>query len=421
MINKINFKTALLLLMFVLLNEYSNAIPAFSRKYQTSCVTCHSVFPKLNPFGEAFRINGYKYPTDDEEKVKEEPILLGSDAYKRVWPKSVWPNSLSRTSPISLRARSAYELATVNNSTTGEFIQPSLQLLGGGTIGENITAFVGAHLFEQGEVGSIDRLYIKFDNILSKYLPEHLFYFQVGQFIPELVPFATNHRGLTNSAYAFNTYDPSMERNFVAGHTHGGAAFGIEGFQLGAELNGIVKSRLRYVLGVVNGSGTEEDINSDKDFYGRLCFKIGGMGFDGSFKDSANTESEKSVAIGAFGYKGVGTEDNMNYDFYRVGGDINIYFNKFNIVGGYILGENGMEEAQQYNLFFGELNYMIYPWLNGLVRYEQANPNTLKSFSQIVPHFSALVVANMKFRVETRLNPEDLQFNNLHLGFEYAF
>jgi hypothetical protein len=30
----------------------TSAIPAFSRKYQTSCTTCHNNYPELNDFGE---------------------------------------------------------------------------------------------------------------------------------------------------------------------------------------------------------------------------------------------------------------------------------------------------------------------------------------------------------------------------------
>ena len=33
----------------------AQAIPAFSRKYQTSCSTCHNNFPELNDFGVAFK------------------------------------------------------------------------------------------------------------------------------------------------------------------------------------------------------------------------------------------------------------------------------------------------------------------------------------------------------------------------------
>ena len=61
----------------------ASAIPAFSRKYQTSCTTCHSDYPELNDFGEAFKKNGFKFPKDDEMFVKEPPVLLGAKAQKR--------------------------------------------------------------------------------------------------------------------------------------------------------------------------------------------------------------------------------------------------------------------------------------------------------------------------------------------------
>jgi len=79
----------------------SQAIPTFARKYKTSCVTCHVSFPKLNSFGKTFWNNGIRYPEDDEEYVKEEPVSLGADAYKRVFPDAVWPADISGTSNCS--------------------------------------------------------------------------------------------------------------------------------------------------------------------------------------------------------------------------------------------------------------------------------------------------------------------------------
>ena len=77
-----------------------NAVPAFSRKYQTSCQTCHSIFPKLNPFGTAFRLNGYHLPGETEEQVKQKPVSLGADAYERIWPKMVYPSTLPGNAPL---------------------------------------------------------------------------------------------------------------------------------------------------------------------------------------------------------------------------------------------------------------------------------------------------------------------------------
>ena len=71
-------------LFTVLVGTDAWAIPAFARKYQTSCQTCHIAYPKLNPFGNAFRLRGYRMPGETEDLVKEVPVPLGVDAYKRV-------------------------------------------------------------------------------------------------------------------------------------------------------------------------------------------------------------------------------------------------------------------------------------------------------------------------------------------------
>ena len=71
------FRMRAVLILFVVAATSSTAyaVPAFARKYQTSCQTCHSVFPKLNAHGEAFRLRGYRMPAEDEDMVKEPPVL----------------------------------------------------------------------------------------------------------------------------------------------------------------------------------------------------------------------------------------------------------------------------------------------------------------------------------------------------------
>src|ERR1700680_871775 len=83
------------ILLYVLASTpRASAIPAFSRKYQTSCTTCHNNYPELNDFGEAFKKNGFKFPKDDETFVKDPPVLLGAKAQKEVFPKTVYPGEL---------------------------------------------------------------------------------------------------------------------------------------------------------------------------------------------------------------------------------------------------------------------------------------------------------------------------------------
>src|SRR6266550_9327124 len=83
--------TAVLVVLWVMLASVpkTSAIPAFSRKYQTSCTTCYNNYPELNDFGEAFKKNGFKFPKDDEVFVKEPPVLLGSKAQKEAFPGAV--------------------------------------------------------------------------------------------------------------------------------------------------------------------------------------------------------------------------------------------------------------------------------------------------------------------------------------------
>ena len=84
----------------------ARAVPSFARKYQTSCLTCHTVYPVLNPFGEAFRRNGYRFPSEkgsvDSDAVKSTMIALGQEEYKKNFPNSVWPSNIPDSIPLSV-------------------------------------------------------------------------------------------------------------------------------------------------------------------------------------------------------------------------------------------------------------------------------------------------------------------------------
>src|SRR5512144_2037666 len=75
--------------------ERAWAVPAFARKYKTACTTCHTLYPKLNPFGEQFRRNGFRFPGVDSDAVKAEPIEMGTDVQKNQFPDAVYPATLS--------------------------------------------------------------------------------------------------------------------------------------------------------------------------------------------------------------------------------------------------------------------------------------------------------------------------------------
>src|SRR5437879_4578602 len=95
--------TAGCLLWILALTPKASAIPAFSRKYQTSCATCHNNYPELNDFGEAFKRNGFKFPKDDDSFVKEPPVLLGAKAQKEAFPGAIYPGEIPGSIPIAFR------------------------------------------------------------------------------------------------------------------------------------------------------------------------------------------------------------------------------------------------------------------------------------------------------------------------------
>jgi hypothetical protein len=461
------FAVAVFLAGLLLPAADADAVPAFARKYETSCQTCHVAYPKLNPFGESFRLNGFEWPGgygEEEDQIKEEPIPLGSEGYKRVFPKAVWPGAIPGGSPISFRSRTGFEWEDAADGSRTKFENPTLQTMMAGTMGEGVSFFVGAHLFEDGSFdgASVDRFYLSLNDLFVDGLGENALDVRIGQFIPEVVPFASNHRGLTLTSYAFTTYSPGAGDSFGAGHAHDSAApdpghegapsfgfrdeghaaeephadlvgpsFGIEQFQLGIEANGLIGRRFQYALGLVNG-GVGEETNSDKDVYGRLAWKVGGLAFDGTGGDSESNKNwaERSVSIAVFGYRGVVLDEEAygaeELEIRRFGSDVSWYWNDLNLYGGYLhgrddlLGEDGVVVVD-FDMFFVEADYVVWPWLIGVVRYEQADPQNLDTIRRVVPHVTALHRANIKLQVETRLDPDDVNFDNVLFGVDFGY
>jgi len=83
----------IILLVFTLFTSEAFSIPAFARKYNMTCKTCHSPFPKLKPYGEDFAANGfalkdkdaprYFVPTGDDRLnlIRDVPLAFRLEAY----------------------------------------------------------------------------------------------------------------------------------------------------------------------------------------------------------------------------------------------------------------------------------------------------------------------------------------------------
>ncbi len=61
------YTLALAIAFAVIAPGAAQAIPAFSKKYESSCTVCHTTWPKLNQYGTLFKLNGYKLIDSKDE------------------------------------------------------------------------------------------------------------------------------------------------------------------------------------------------------------------------------------------------------------------------------------------------------------------------------------------------------------------
>ncbi|HXI03387.1 MAG TPA: hypothetical protein VNI57_09440 [Candidatus Saccharimonadales bacterium] len=366
------------------------AIPAFARKYRTSCQTCHIAFPALTPFGEAFRLNGYRFPEgSDATMSKDQPVELGAEGYKKLWPRSVWPGELPGSVPLSLVVESEIANDRATKTTSFDGLGGVAAFLAAGTLGEHASFWSEAEFHrEDGEITTeMERVNAQFRPFSSPILQ-----IKVGSFEPGLT-LVSGHRTLSNYGYLM-TEEPVGDNQWAA-----------EPFQQGIEFYGVAAHRILYNAGYVEGAGNAP--NNTKDVYGRVAYKFGGLAFDGSTKGDASALtanpkpwSEKSITVSIFGYKGspllsettttlmndpntnivseVESTTSQNDPFTVYGGDVRWNFMDLIVRAGMsdrtdrrpFLSDPTMTDIKTQNRF-GEIDWVAYPWLVPAARWEK--------------------------------------------------
>ena len=59
----------------------ASAIPAFARKYDKQCSSCHTAYPQLNAVGREFKEAGYRFANDSEKADKVSDFLYLDDTF----------------------------------------------------------------------------------------------------------------------------------------------------------------------------------------------------------------------------------------------------------------------------------------------------------------------------------------------------
>jgi hypothetical protein len=254
----INFLVIIITLTFTAGELF--AIPAFARKYNTTCKTCHNPFPYLKPYGDEFAGNGFTFSDKDAPRYY---INTGDDKL-----------DLIRDLPIAVRIQG---YATYNNGNNNQFDTGSpsaFKLMSGGAITKDV-AYYAYYILENGEAGKIEDAWLMFNNLFGTELD-----FTVGQFQVSDPIFKRELR-LENEDYliykarpGYSDIDLTYDRGITFAYT--------------------LPSATDLVLEVVNGSGIGEVYSNnlfDKDKYKNLMGRI-------------SQEVTENVRIGAIGYYG---------------------------------------------------------------------------------------------------------------------
>lgn len=176
--------------------QEAQAIPAFARKYNVACSTCHvPSFPKLNDFGNKFRDQGYQMGTDGDLPT-DGGITMG-----------YWPVSLRTT----VGYQSDNSKVDQNQMTSGGFGFTGLDILSFGILTRNVSfGFVftpgldGAGFQTGASTGNLEAAFIRLDN-LERFIGgsdknSYLLNLRVGRFELD-VPFSEKRSPTLNTPF----------------------------------------------------------------------------------------------------------------------------------------------------------------------------------------------------------------------------
>lgn len=239
----------------------SEAIPAFARKYQFSCSTCHAPFPRLKPYGEEFAARGFRL---------EDPAQEPTRAFYDVGDPWLM---LPREFPLALRLDGYASLVDSQGKpkTTDVEWPWSVKFLTGGQLSKKISYYAYG-ILEKGETLKLEDTWVQFNSVFN--LPVDV---MVGQFQVSDPLFKRELR-LTRNDYAI--------LKLRVGHSPTNLTY-----DRGLVFTWHAPAEVEVVGQVVNGNGIEA---ADE-------------GFDDNRFKSLSLRAVRSfgpVRLGVFGYRG---------------------------------------------------------------------------------------------------------------------
>jgi hypothetical protein len=163
----------------------AGAVPAFAHRYGVSCQACHTIVPELNPFGQAFRDAGYR------------------------WPVAVAEHG---TLPVTMKTNLAYTSAP---DPTGlpKAIVDEVEFLSFGPVGKNFSYRVEQYVVDGGNVGKTRDAFVEYrSNPLNAWhgFVRPIVGLQLGQFT---LPLPNDPETMRPTENHYQLYDQTVGNN----------------------------------------------------------------------------------------------------------------------------------------------------------------------------------------------------------------
>ncbi|MFN3693690.1 MAG: hypothetical protein ACK4UV_01680 [Ignavibacterium sp.] len=398
---KNNFLLPLLaFLIIIFLAGEILAIPAFARKYNMTCKTCHSPFPALKPYGNEFAGNGF--------------VLKDQDAPRYFLDTGDPELSLLRDVPLAFRLE-GYVTYNQSNLEKSDFNAPLLfKILSGGAITKDVAYYI-YYILENGEPGKIEDAWLMFNDLFGSQLD-----FTIGQFQVSDPMFKRELR-LTKDDYYIYKVKPGLSRVDL---TYDRGIMINYGFETGTDVTFLIVNG----NGIGEGSANVFDDDKYKNFVVRISqdigesFRLGGVGYLG--------KEERESILGGFNTTNelwmLGLDASISFEPL----ELNIQFLERNDKDPLFLGKeaNSLYSDPPQNMrtrgAFGELIYRpdgdASKWYGvALFNWIESDLNNL-NLKQLGIHFGYVLRRNIRLVAEYSHNFTN-EFGKMSIGFVSAF
>jgi len=307
----------------------ASAIPAFARKYGMPCSSCHEAWPKLSPFGQQFKDNGYQMGNDRDAPIFQNPAYW--PATFRITP--IWHRESTDKGQVDGSNGPGGNEAKI---TTDGFDWSGLDFHTAGTLAHNFSFYVlpssdntGAFHFES--------VWARMDNVGGSSWVN----IKLGKF--ELDNLLSEKRILTLTSVG-GTYQNYHFQPFVAPGVTEGYSFGIGDNQDGVEWMGHSKDdRTRVSAALLSSNDGQPGLPTSRAYDGFFAasraFQLGGFGLQrvGGFAYIGEANTYFQYTNGGVGVPGTGIG---NKGFQRYGVIGMWYLKKFDITTIYFRGHD---------------------------------------------------------------------------------